>query len=266
MTAQDQQSHAELLPCPFCGGKPHVRPSQDADGCFWAWVQCGQCGARTQGDWRSSCTGACPAFYEGVREDWNQRALPPNSSVSNAEIGAFPEGVDPVAWTLTETLDKRETTTTARLWFSDPVNCMWTGLYTAAQVLAMGRVPPGWTDDQMVRFAWMCINPGLRGDSIAERLALFRDHEALRGIAAPRPPAAQAAMGIPISALGKCWCTTCRPITLEDARFVVCPDCGNKRCPKATDHREWQCSGSNEPGQVGVRAAAAPSSGKGARA
>jgi len=30
----------------------------------------------------------------------------------------------------------------------------------------------------------------------------------------------------------------------------VCPDCGNKRCPRATNH-ELECSGSNEPGQKG---------------
>jgi hypothetical protein len=33
-------------------------------------------------------------------------------------------------------------------------------------------------------------------------------------------------------------------------RMIVCPDCGNKRCPRATDHR-LGCSGSNDPGQVG---------------
>ncbi len=33
-------------------------------------------------------------------------------------------------------------------------------------------------------------------------------------------------------------------------RFVGCKDCGNKRCPKATDHR-LTCTGSNEPGQPG---------------
>lgn len=47
-----------------------------------------------------------------------------------------------------------------------------------------------------------------------------------------------------------CWCHTCRPVTITDMRFVVCPDCGNKRCPRANDHRK-ACSGSNEPGQVG---------------
>ena len=32
--------------------------------------------------------------------------------------------------------------------------------------------------------------------------------------------------------------------------FIVCPNCGNKRCPKATLHSN-ECSGSNEPGQTG---------------
>ncbi|HHO0219710.1 TPA: hypothetical protein ACRR48_001481 [Klebsiella quasipneumoniae] len=47
-----------------------------------------------------------------------------------------------------------------------------------------------------------------------------------------------------------CWCRTCRPVVLNDMRFVVCPDCGNKRCPRANDHRN-SCTGSNEPGQEG---------------
>ena len=55
----------------------------------------------------------------------------------------------------------------------------------------------------------------------------------------------------------KCWCRTCRPITLTDMRFVVCPQCGNKRCPHANDHRN-ACTGSNEPGQEGSAYPAAP--------
>lgn len=38
------------------------------------------------------------------------------------------------------------------------------------------------------------------------------------------------------------------PVTAT--RMIVCPECGNKRCPKATDHN-LICSGSNEPGQAG---------------
>lgn len=38
------------------------------------------------------------------------------------------------------------------------------------------------------------------------------------------------------------------PITAT--RMVLCPTCGNKRCPKATDC-ELECTDSNEPGQAG---------------
>ena len=38
------------------------------------------------------------------------------------------------------------------------------------------------------------------------------------------------------------------PVTMQ--RMIVCPDCGNKRCPKASNHRH-QCTGSNEVGQYG---------------
>ncbi|MFY7118219.1 hypothetical protein DD600_04320 [Enterobacter cloacae] len=48
----------------------------------------------------------------------------------------------------------------------------------------------------------------------------------------------------------ECSCRTCRPVTISDMRFVVCPECGNKRCPHANDHRN-ACTGSNEPGQEG---------------
>ena len=32
--------------------------------------------------------------------------------------------------------------------------------------------------------------------------------------------------------------------------MILCPQCGNKRCPKATFHGN-ECTGSNEPGQLG---------------
>ena len=56
----------------------------------------------------------------------------------------------------------------------------------------------------------------------------------------------------------KCWCYNCLKDMKEDGwpftlnRMILCPDCGNKRCPKATDHR-LQCTDSNEPGQEGSR-------------
>jgi hypothetical protein len=51
----------------------------------------------------------------------------------------------------------------------------------------------------------------------------------------------------------QCWCLTCNPMRIDDPesiRMALCPTCGNKRCPKANDHRN-QCSNSNEPGQKG---------------
>ncbi|WP_417659979.1 dATP/dGTP diphosphohydrolase domain-containing protein [Pseudidiomarina sp.] len=40
------------------------------------------------------------------------------------------------------------------------------------------------------------------------------------------------------------------PLPLSSVKMILCPTCGNKRCPKANDHRN-ECSGSNEPGQPG---------------
>jgi NADH pyrophosphatase NudC (nudix superfamily) len=45
-----------------------------------------------------------------------------------------------------------------------------------------------------------------------------------------------------------CWCAACRPITLADMRMIVCPTCGNKRCPRATSCA-YKCSGSNDLNQ-----------------
>lgn len=50
-----------------------------------------------------------------------------------------------------------------------------------------------------------------------------------------------------------CWCTTCRPMRIDDPgsmRMALCPTCGNKRCPRAHNHA-LACTGSNEPGQPG---------------
>lgn len=39
-------------------------------------------------------------------------------------------------------------------------------------------------------------------------------------------------------------------LSLNTTKMILCPECGNKRCPKASDHRHF-CTGSNEPGQRG---------------
>ena len=39
-------------------------------------------------------------------------------------------------------------------------------------------------------------------------------------------------------------------LRMTTLRMFLCPTCGNKRCPKASDHR-LACTGSNRPGQPG---------------
>jgi Zn finger protein HypA/HybF involved in hydrogenase expression len=58
----------------------------------------------------------------------------------------------------------------------------------------------------------------------------------------------------------RCWCYNCNKnyVPMGEAfpyvmtRMIVCPTCGNKRCPKSTDHN-LACTNSNEPGQPGSR-------------
>lgn len=52
--------------------------------------------------------------------------------------------------------------------------------------------------------------------------------------------------------IGECCCHKCLGTKPEKIGMymVVCPTCGNKRCPNASDHN-LPCTGSNEPGQLG---------------
>jgi len=50
----------------------------------------------------------------------------------------------------------------------------------------------------------------------------------------------------------KCYCYNCLDNKTRMTRMILCPECGNKRCPRATDHTN-ACTNSNEPGQEGSR-------------
>lgn len=116
-------------------------------------------------------------------------------------------------------------------------------------------IPDGWTCNDKANAALMMLDRIETVDPV--------DDDRIDGIkrivrelaAAPQSPGSEPATvpgkWIPVSEQKPdCWCLTCRPVTLNDMRFVVCPDCGNKRCPRANDHRD-ACTGSNEPGQEG---------------
>ncbi len=48
-----------------------------------------------------------------------------------------------------------------------------------------------------------------------------------------------------------CGCWRCHEQRGEPIQFMIlCPDCGNKRCPRANDH-DHACTGSNATGQPG---------------
>jgi hypothetical protein len=47
-----------------------------------------------------------------------------------------------------------------------------------------------------------------------------------------------------------CGCLKCSPNVFPNLRFNVCPICGNKRCPHASDHN-YKCTNSNDVGQNG---------------
>lgn len=55
-----------------------------------------------------------------------------------------------------------------------------------------------------------------------------------------------------------CYCYNCNKDRLvyglpyTATVMIVCPKCGNKRCPHATGHN-LECTNSNEPGQPGSR-------------
>ena len=58
----------------------------------------------------------------------------------------------------------------------------------------------------------------------------------------------------------KCWCYECLKdvdaypnflgLKIPSTTMILCPQCGNKRCPHATDH-SLPCTDSNDPGQSG---------------
>ncbi len=49
-----------------------------------------------------------------------------------------------------------------------------------------------------------------------------------------------------------CACYNCVSAQERMSRMIVCAQCGNNRCPHATDHK-LACTNSNEPGQQGSR-------------
>jgi len=80
----------------------------------------------------------------------------------------------------------------------------------------------------------------------------------------PRSPSTPADLNGPVRGIGcggllGCICHRCIRekdirnewgMPISSSQMIVCPECGNKRCPHASDHR-FACTKSNQPGQAG---------------
>lgn len=66
----------------------------------------------------------------------------------------------------------------------------------------------------------------------------------------PNAIAGRKLMKLAEDAFGPLCCRKCYKGEPGFGPMFLCPTCGNKRCPKATDH-ELECTGSNAPGQAG---------------
>ncbi|HBQ6640933.1 TPA: hypothetical protein L8N84_002196 [Klebsiella pneumoniae] len=170
---------------------------------------------------------------------WDER-------IELAQIALAAMDSEPVAWLLSGGGAENVVRFDSGNAYADPLREV-TPLYRHAQPALV--VPKEMTAGIAVKY-W----EGGRG-SIESFVAGYNFCRAAMLAAAPQLPCSEPATvpgkWIPVSEQKlDCWCLTCRPVTLNDMRFVVCPDCGNKRCPRANDHRN-ACTGSNEPGQEG---------------
>ena len=193
-TAQDQPSR-ELLPCPFCGGAPEqLRTStygnhgSDPQDVFT--IQC--CVSMRVSDYPGYLTDA---VIGALKDKWNRGA----PAVQAAR--ALPAGMEPFGyWHQGPTDDESDFHLHADQGDVSCKKCIT--LYTAAQVQAMGRVPPEWQavpverTEEMKRAVMELLLDGLdiyvngQEQIVIETDAPRRLWKAFLA-AAPRPPAAQ---------------------------------------------------------------------------
>ena len=144
-------------------------------------------------------------------------------------------------------ISKEEFNLDAERWMQRLINRV---IRLESELIPPAPALPEWTNEECLEFLSIAfrhaeIKGDLELDDIRLGVKMVNDSRAAMLQAGNYP------------ATPDCWCRTCRPVTMSDMRFVVCPDCGNKRCPHANDHRN-ACTGSNEPGQIGSAYPAAP--------
>lgn len=252
----------QLLPCPFCGGEPRTVTADD-----WVEVICNscECSIDTVEAWNTRQAAQAapqPVEPDGYLYRYHAPLGGIHTELTNRHWnGNYAFRVDPY-WLATPPLDAGRAAIVefsiiaqllddiaaaaedghAKQFYINEARLMATRLRAltspAAQPERDGR------EAKAVAYVPHCFadcNDGVEGEyrfaEVSEMPFEVSDpeHWECRPLYPPR---------------ARCWCETCRPNTLTDMRMVVCPDCGNKRCPHATDHRN-ACTNSNEPGQPG---------------
>lgn len=207
-TAQDQQIR-ELLPCPFCGREAMMSHSRDGE----------VCNVRCAGWSVGNCLGAGPNCYTEAAAvaGWNSRApavqaaraLPAPTCCENGPPGgvctecqeasaayqwdmsprrALPAGAEPAGEVLLFGGDYKEVS-----WRKGKMPPVGAKLYTAAQVLAMGRVPPGCVavERKILEDASESLGNFVSDHGWGDSDMAAADNLSAVLAAAPRPPAAQ---------------------------------------------------------------------------
>jgi hypothetical protein len=151
-------------------------------------------------------------------------------------------------------------------WYFDP---LWLDADDDSPLPAAGAAPAGWklvpvepTEDMVLdglnsrpdRFFQEDNYPSEFDEMSGCQQAVFKVRRGYAAMlaAAPVPPTQAQQQAGALTAPDTCWCSTCAKDSGQTlvTRMVLCPTCGNKRCPHANDHRNT-CTGSNEPGQPG---------------
>lgn len=133
--------------------------------------------------------------------------------------------------------------------------CRWRKKYYMA-CIPLGVTPKGkekilvfgnrnWDDERKENKRIRYVDPGYV-TAIPKEVLAARNASAVKSV-------------VPDAYSGQCVCHACikqfdlkseSGISLAASQMILCPTCGNKRCPHASDHR-LACTGSNEPGQAG---------------
>nr|DAJ89725.1 MAG TPA: restriction alleviation protein [Caudoviricetes sp.] len=264
----------KLLPCPFCGGEP-----EEDGGMFFEFygherqdysIACKKCRAEVRCDVgeHEGADAPCSCHHDTRKicaEKWNRRAaMLQGADRPQNEPQNIPENIPatqfkPVAdlYGLTSPTGSEKSFTFNAVEARNFIDGGW----SCQEYVELERYQEAITNHTEDKLAMVdhygdsnnMVEPVTTANKLRDAVEIIRNSGI--EIDSGKIQAERDSLNSPV--IPDCSCRTCRPVTFSDSRFVVCPECGNKRCPHANDHRN-ACTGSNEPGQEGSSYPAAP--------